>query len=105
GESDGVAGAYFFPGEFWDYRWPLQLAGYSGNNNAAGAINPGATDLRASTPCEGTETLPILVNGTLPVVTKTCTNGLITIPGDWHETMSTHWFHDHMLDFTSQNVY
>jgi len=27
------------------------------------------------------------------------------IPGDWHETMSTHWFHDHMLDFTAQNVY
>ncbi|HEY6912570.1 MAG TPA: multicopper oxidase domain-containing protein, partial [Myxococcales bacterium] len=26
-------------------------------------------------------------------------------PGDWHETMSTHWFHDHMFSFTSQNVY
>jgi manganese oxidase len=27
------------------------------------------------------------------------------VPGDWHETMSTHWFHDHMFSFTSQNVY
>ena len=103
GESDGVAGAFFFPGEFYDYRWPLQLAGYSNNNNSAGAINPGATDVRASAPCEPGETLDVLVNGAL--VTKTCNNGLIQIPGDWRETMSTHWFHDHMVDFTSQNVY
>ena len=27
------------------------------------------------------------------------------VPGDWHETMSTHWFHDHMFSFTAQNVY
>jgi manganese oxidase len=27
------------------------------------------------------------------------------VPGDWHETMSTHWFHDHMFSFTSQNMY
>jgi FtsP/CotA-like multicopper oxidase with cupredoxin domain len=31
--------------------------------------------------------------------------GLVKVPGDWHETMSTHWFHDHMFSFTSQNVY
>src|SRR6185369_15075582 len=103
GESDGVAGAYFFPGEFWDYRWPLQLAGYSNNNNAAGAVNPGATDSRAATPCEAGEILPILVSGVL--TPSPCQNGRIQIPGDWRETMSTHWFHDHMLDFTSQNVY
>ena len=36
---------------------------------------------------------------------KTCQNGSIKIRGDWRETMSTHWFHDHMLDFTAQNVY
>ncbi|MGH8376975.1 MAG: copper oxidase, partial [Pseudomonas sp.] len=36
---------------------------------------------------------------------KTCENGTIKIRGDWRETMSTHWFHDHMLDFTAQNVY
>jgi manganese oxidase len=27
------------------------------------------------------------------------------LPGDYRETMSTHWFHDHMFSFTSQNVY
>src|SRR5262249_57723963 len=31
--------------------------------------------------------------------------GIDKIPGDWHETMSTHWFHDHMFSFTAQNVY
>jgi FtsP/CotA-like multicopper oxidase with cupredoxin domain len=29
----------------------------------------------------------------------------VKIPGDWRETMSTHWYHDHMFSFTSQNVY
>jgi FtsP/CotA-like multicopper oxidase with cupredoxin domain len=28
-----------------------------------------------------------------------------TVSGDVHETMSFLWFHDHRLDFTSQNVY
>src|SRR5438445_344144 len=31
--------------------------------------------------------------------------GINKVPGDWRETMSTHWFHDHMFSFTSQNVY
>ena len=31
--------------------------------------------------------------------------GINNIAGDWHETMSTHWFHDHMFSFTVQNVY
>lgn len=26
-------------------------------------------------------------------------------PGDWKETQSTLWFHDHRFDFTAQNVY
>ena len=30
--------------------------------------------------------------------------GLNKVAGDWHETMSTHWFHDHMFSFTAQNV-
>ena len=38
GESDGFAFAYFFPGEFWDYRWPLQLAGYDFINTDEGQI-------------------------------------------------------------------
>jgi FtsP/CotA-like multicopper oxidase with cupredoxin domain len=27
------------------------------------------------------------------------------VRGDWRELASTHWFHDHMLDFTAQNVF
>ena len=39
-------------------------------------------------------------------VENTCpAAGRINIPGDWRETMSTHWFHDHMLDYTAQNTY
>ncbi|MBE0604965.1 MAG: copper oxidase, partial [Deltaproteobacteria bacterium] len=49
-ESDGYANAFFFPGQFYDYRWPLQLAGYD-------SINTGATDPRAAFPCSAGETL------------------------------------------------
>jgi len=77
-ESDGYANSFFFPGQFYDYRWPMTLAG-------SDAINTDATDPRAGSP-DG--------NG-----------GINKLPGDWRETMSTHWFHDHMLDFTAQNVY
>jgi FtsP/CotA-like multicopper oxidase with cupredoxin domain len=77
-ESDGFANGFFFPGQYWDYRWPMIHAGYS-------SINTEATDPRCGAP-DG--------NG-----------GIINLRGDWRETMSTHWFHDHMLDFTSQNVY
>jgi manganese oxidase len=48
-------------------------------------INTSATDKRAGSP-DGK-------------------GGINKVPGDWHETMSTHWFHDHMFSFTSQNVY
>ncbi len=91
-ESDGYTNAFFFPGQFYDYRWPMQLAGYD-------TVNKNAKNRRAATPCSPGETL--IIKG----VPKTCKNGVIKIPGDWKETMSTHWFHDHMLDFTAQNVY
>ena len=94
-ESDGYANAFFFPGQYYDYRWPIQLAGYD-------SINTSAQDPRAAFPCAPGETL--YVNDTSPGL-KTCDNGTIKIRGDWRETMSTHWFHDHMLDFTAQNVY
>ncbi|VVP66429.1 Cell division protein FtsP [Pseudomonas fluorescens] len=94
-ESDGYANAFFFPGQYYDYRWPMQLAGYD-------TINTDAHDPRAAFPCAPGETL--YVNDTTPGL-KTCQNGTIKIRGDWRETMSTHWFHDHMLDFTAQNVY
>ncbi|HET9701642.1 MAG TPA: Ig-like domain-containing protein [Burkholderiales bacterium] len=78
GESDGFAGAYFFPGQFYDYRWPMVLAGHD-------SVNTAATDPRAGAP-DGQ-------------------GGIRTVRGDWRETMSTHWFHDHMVDYTAQNVY
>jgi len=77
-ENDGFTGAYFFPGQFYDYHYPILLAGLR-------SINTAATDPRAGGPDDS--------------------GGIITVPGDWHETMSTHWFHDHMFSFTSQNVY
>jgi hypothetical protein len=94
-ESDGFAGAFFFPGQFYDYRWPITLAGYD-------TINTDASDPRAAFPCAPEETL--FVNDANPGV-KTCENGSIRIRGDWRQTMSTHWFHDHMIDFTAPNVY
>jgi manganese oxidase len=95
-ESDGYANAFFFPGQFYDYHWPMQLAGYD-------TINTGAGDPRAAFPCSPGETLRTN-DGALATV-KSCSNGTIQLRGDWRETMSTHWFHDHMLDFTAQNVY
>ncbi len=77
-ENDGFTGAYFFPGQYYDYHYPVVLAGRN-------SINTNATDPRAGGPAD---------NG-----------GINKIPGDWRETMSTHWFHDHMFSFTSQNVY
>ena len=77
-ENDGFTGAFFFPGQFYDYHYPIVLAGHK-------SINTAATDPRAGSPDDG--------------------GGITKVPGDWHEAMSTHWFHDHMFSFTSQNVY
>jgi len=77
-ESDGYPAAFFFPGQYYDYRWPMALAGYD-------SINEYAENPRAGYP-DG--------NG-----------GIVRIRGDWKETMSTHWFHDHMEEHTSENVY
>jgi FtsP/CotA-like multicopper oxidase with cupredoxin domain len=100
GEVDGFAGAYFFPGEFYDYRWPMTLAGYD-------SINTDASDPRAATPCSLGETLMIPDPITGTPKPKLCDPATLTvrIAGDWRETMSTHWFHDHMIDRTSENVY
>jgi FtsP/CotA-like multicopper oxidase with cupredoxin domain len=77
-ENDGFTGAFFFPNQFYDYHWPIVLAGFR-------SFNKDATDPKAATPDDS--------------------GGKINVPGDWRETMSTHWFHDHMFSFTSQNVY
>ena len=77
-ENDGFTGAYFYPGQFYDYHYPIVLAGCT-------TINTDASDSRAGGPAD---------------------NGRINkVPGNWRETMSTHWFHDHMFSYTSQNVY
>ena len=95
-ESDGYTNAFFFPGQFYDYRWPMQLAGHD-------TINTEAEDARAAYPCVSGETL--FVHDENEGMKSCDSNGRIQIRGDWRETMSTHWFHDHMLDFTAQNVY
>ena len=77
-ENDGFTGAFFFPNQYYDYHWPVVLAGCT-------TMNTGAIDPKASSPTDA--------------------GGLMNVPGDWHETMSTHWFHDHMFSFTAQNVY
>jgi FtsP/CotA-like multicopper oxidase with cupredoxin domain len=78
-ENDGFTGAFFFPNQFYDYHWPVVLAGHFGFPQTP-------LDARmACTPNDAGTTNPI--------------------PGDWRETMSTHWFHDHMFAFTAQNVY
>ncbi|MEE8143490.1 MAG: multicopper oxidase domain-containing protein, partial [Planctomycetota bacterium] len=77
-ESDGFTQAFFFPGQFYDYRWPMIIAGHD-------TINTSASDPRAGSP-DGS-------------------GGITNLRGDWREIMSTHWFHDHMLDFTAPNVY
>ncbi len=77
-ENDGFTGAFFFPNQFYDYHWPIVLGGhYSSNMDAS--------DRMACSPMDS--------------------GGTMRVPGDWHETMSTHWFHDHMFSFTAQNVY
>ena len=77
-ENDGFTGAFFFPGQFYDYHYPILLAGVN-------SVNTSATDPRASAPDDD--------------------GHLTLVPGDWRETMSTHWFHDHMFSYTAQNVY
>jgi len=88
-ESDGFAGAWFYPGQYYDYHWPMVLAGHD-------SINTGATDPRASTPCTPGEDF---YGVTCPA------SGIIKVPGDFREIQSSLWFHDHMEDFTAQNVY
>ena len=78
-ENDGFTGAFFFPGQFYDYHWPVVLAGHYSYNQT----DP--EDFKACTPNDAGTVDPI--------------------PGDWRETMSTHWFHDHMFSYTAQNVY
>lgn len=115
-ESDGYTNSFFFPGQFYDYRWPMALAGHD-------SINTDARDWRAGYPL-GPDDFDCdrgngngndhgngngHGNGKGSPDDHDCSRPrgrqIKRIPGDWRETMSTHWFHDHMLDFTAQNVY
>jgi manganese oxidase len=94
--SDGFAQTFFYPGEYYDYLFGMTLAGYT-------SINTDATDPKASAPNEwetDQNNQIIKDDNNNPIPAKN-----IQIKGNWKETMSTHWFHDHMLDFTAQNVY
>jgi FtsP/CotA-like multicopper oxidase with cupredoxin domain len=77
-ESDGFAGAFFFSQEFFDYHYVNVLAGHD-------TINTGANDPRAGGPDDD--------------------GWIVQVAGDFRETESTMWFHDHRFNFTSQNVY
>ncbi|RJG12370.1 copper oxidase [Pseudomonas cavernicola] len=77
-ENDGFTGAFFFPGQFYDYHYPICHGGYF-------SFNLEATDSRCGSPNDA--------------------GGIDKLAGDFRETMSTHWFHDHMFSFTAQNVY
>ncbi|MDE0886774.1 MAG: hypothetical protein OSB70_14700, partial [Myxococcota bacterium] len=151
-ESDGFAEAFFLPGQFYDYAWPMIIAGHDpvdDDHPHFPATNPRALEKRASTPCDEDSLEELTVSFPSPTkngagqvceradrlrengsrvasedpygdasytdsaacgwrsVKETCDKdtGRIRVPGDWKETMSTHWFHDHMLDYTAQNVY
>jgi len=78
GESDGYPGAYFYPGQYYDYRYPFILSGHD-------RVNTDRASWRTTTP-DGL-------------------GGDTRIAGDFHETLSTLWFHDHRIDHTSENVY
>jgi hypothetical protein len=69
-ENDDFTGAFFSPTHFYDYHWPMILAGPD-------SINVNATDPKAGAPDDS------------GVIDK--------VPGDWHETMSTHRFHYQMF--------
>jgi len=108
-ESDGFAQAYFLPGQFFDYVWPMVLAGHD-------TVNTDRSDSRASLACDPGERITVARPGTGSTIkqkltsfgihVETCpAHGKVNISGDWRETMSTLWFHDHMVDYTSQNVY
>jgi manganese oxidase len=78
--SDGYANSFSFPGEYYDYRYQMIVDGHD-----TIAVDDECHDKRCATIDD--EGRPV------------------KIPGDWREIMSTHWAHDHTLDFTSQNVY
>ena len=96
GESDGFANSFFFPAQYYDYLFPMVLSGWKSLNTDAVAPNAaGPNDYKR----DGAGVPMLDTKGNKIVLPNK------QIPGLWNETMSTHWFHDHMLDYTAQNVY
>jgi FtsP/CotA-like multicopper oxidase with cupredoxin domain len=76
-ESDGGPDRFFDSSQFYDYFYPMQRAGFASTHILGSANNkPYIDNLGKAHYC----------------------------PGDWTETQSSLWFHDHRHDFTSQNV-
>lgn len=77
-ESDGGPNRFFDSGCFYDYWYPNVRAGFASTHILGSANNtPYIDNLGKAHYC----------------------------PGDWRETQSSLWFHDHRMDFTSTNVY
>ena len=74
-ESDGGPMRFFDSGKWWDYWYPNVRAGFA-STHKTGTIRTDAANPKG-----------------------------LWCPGDWQETQSTLWFHDHRMDFTAQNVY
>ena len=74
-ESDGGPMRFFDSGKWWDYWYPNIRAGFA-STHKTGTIRTDAANPKG-----------------------------LWCPGDWQETQSTLWFHDHRMDFTAQNVY
>jgi FtsP/CotA-like multicopper oxidase with cupredoxin domain len=74
-ESDGGPMRFFDSGKWYDYWYPNIRAGFA-STHKAGTIRTDAANPKG-----------------------------LWCPGDWQETQSTLWFHDHRMDFTAQNVY
>ncbi len=77
-ESDGGPDRFFDSGQFYDFWYPMQRAGFASTHKLGSANNK-------------------------PYIDKS--GQAHYCPGDWTETQSSLWFHDHRHDFTSQNVY
>jgi FtsP/CotA-like multicopper oxidase with cupredoxin domain len=77
-ESDGGPDRFFDSSQFYDFWYPMQRAGFASTHILGSVNNKPYIDKLG--------------------VEKYC-------PGDWRETQSSMWFHDHRHDFTSQNVY
>ena len=76
--SDGGPNRFIDSCSFYDYWYPNVRAGFAGTHIKGSSNNkPYIDSLGHAQYC----------------------------PGDWTETQSSLWFHDHRMDFTSQNVY